>query len=141
MELDGDRSQFRDVYHRVRAVRVAIAHSADMKRVGVDDLRLTRSVWSGAGAIRSDQPTVTVVTQTQLRMRLREARWLLQHVRYVIGADDLVFNMHYKGEQPIFVLPPSDPDDWNGRKSRSYLPPGIETRRPRGKDRLVEPVR
>lgn len=70
MDLNGDRSKFRDVYHRVKAVRDAIAHSADMKRVGADDLRLTNSVWSGAGALKGDKPTVTVVTRNQLRMRL-----------------------------------------------------------------------
>jgi hypothetical protein len=116
MKVDGDRSKLRDVYHRVKAVRDAIAHSADVKQASADDLRLTSSVWSGAGALKGDKPTVTVVTREQLRKRLREARWLLQHVRYVIGADDLVFRMHYRGEQLIFVLPPADPDDWDGQE-------------------------
>ena len=114
MKLDGDRSKFKDVYHRVKSVRDAIAHAADMKRVDGNDLRLTRSVWSGAGALRGDQPTVTQVTREQLRLRLHDARWLLQHVRYVIGADDLIFRMHYKGDQLVFVQPPADPSDWDG---------------------------
>ena len=56
------------------------------------------------------------MTREQLRQRLHDARWLLQHVRYVIGADDLVFKMHYRGAQFIFVQPPADPSDWDGNE-------------------------
>lgn len=114
MKADGDRSKFKDVFHRVKSVRDAISHAADMERVDGNNLRLARSVWSGAGALRGDQPTITQVTREQLRLRLHDARWLLQHVRYVIGADDLVFRMHYRGEQFVFAQPPADPSDWGG---------------------------
>lgn len=48
MTLDGNRSMFKDVFNRVKAVRDAIAHAADMKRTDSNSLQLTRSVWSGA---------------------------------------------------------------------------------------------
>ena len=116
MSLDGDRSKFRDVFYRVKTLRDLIAHAAGMERVDVNSIRLTRSVWSGAGASRGDEPVTTVVTRDQLQLRLSEAKWLLQHVRFVMGADDIMFKMHYRGDQFTFVRPPADPADWDGHE-------------------------
>jgi hypothetical protein len=115
-QVQSDLSKFHDVFHRVCRVRDAIAHAAMTERVDADTLRLTKSVWSGAGAAQGDKPTVTTVSRDQLESLLRDARWLLQHVRFVIGADDLVFKMHYRGQLLTLVQPPADPADWDGQE-------------------------
>jgi hypothetical protein len=111
-----DLSNYGDVFHRVRIVRNAVAHAARTEEVDANTLRLTNSVWSGSGAPQGDNPKVVTVTRDQLQSLLHDARWLLQHVRFAIGVDDLVFGTRYRGHLLTLVQPPADPANWDGQE-------------------------
>ena len=55
------------------------------------------------------------VTRDQLAARLRDARWLLQHVHFIVGSSDLTVDIRLGSQQVTFTPPPADPSDWDGK--------------------------
>lgn len=83
---DVDLTLFTDVFHRVKRVRDGIAHAVHTERVDCETLRLAKGYWTTFGAT-SDEPLT--VSRPELKTRLHEARWLLQHIHYIVGSGGL----------------------------------------------------
>ena len=96
---DGDLTQFMDVFHRVRMGRNTIAHATQMERIDADTIRLSKGYLTFYGDPEEEPRTVT---RQELKARLHEARWLLQHVRFISAASDLTVRQ-YLGTRPVAV--------------------------------------
>ncbi|BBY99471.1 hypothetical protein AWC04_03850 [Mycolicibacterium fallax] len=112
LECPSDLSMFTDVFYRVKKTRDAISHAAQLSSIDTDTLSLTQTIWVQANDIERAPVTVT---RAELRVRIADARWLDQHIRYVLRGGGGLTTAIYLGERPIAVCePPRDPKDWDG---------------------------
>lgn len=108
---DADLTLFADVFHRVKRVRDGIAHAVYTERVDCDTLRLAKGYWTTFGATSNEPLTVS---RAELEKRLHEARWLLQHIHYIVGSGGLSTRQHLGSRPVAMTKPPADPQDWDG---------------------------
>lgn len=116
LETKADVSKFLDVFHRVKEIRDFVAHGTYTQRVDADNLVLWNNYVSGPDVKRRGikKRDSLKVNRDQLDKRLKDARWLIQHVHFIVGSSDLTQQI-YLGDQPVtFAKPPADPTDWNG---------------------------
>ena len=104
------------MFRQVKDVRDFVAHGTFTERVSDDELRIWNNYLSGPNIKRSGIKKLgdsLLVTRPELTARLKEARWLILHVHYIVGSSDLTEAI-YLGEQAVtFVEPPADPRQWN----------------------------
>ena len=80
------------------------------ERVDSQTLRFAKGYWKTFGAA-PDEPLTA--TRGELVARLHEARWLLQHVHYIVASG--LSTRQYLGSRPVAIAkPPADPKDWDG---------------------------
>jgi hypothetical protein len=109
-------ANFSNVFHAVKEIRNFAAHGTYMERVDDDNIVIHNNYISGPdvkkrGLKKRDSLSVS---RGQLTRRLKEARWLLQHVHFITGSSDLTQQL-YLGDQPVaFAQPPGNPVEWNG---------------------------
>ncbi|WP_445159654.1 hypothetical protein ACTXG5_15530 [Mycobacterium sp. Dal123C01] len=112
-----DVSNFGDVFDRVKHVRDFAAHGTYTERVGPNKIVLWNNYMTGPSIKRTGirkSGASLVVTRSLLTNRLRESRWLIQHVHFITGSSDLTNGVHIGGVPVRFAKPPARPSDWNG---------------------------
>ena len=110
LSVDADLTAFTNVFHRVKRIRDGVAHAVHTERVDSQTLRFAKGYWKTFGAA-PDEPLTA--TRGELVARLHEARWLLQHVHYIVASG--LSTRQYLGSRPVAIAkPPADPKDWDG---------------------------
>jgi hypothetical protein len=116
LETEADTSNFRDVFYRVKEIRDFVAHGTYAQRLDDNNLILWNNYVTGPNVKRIGfkKRDSLPVGRGLLKVRLKEVRWLLQHVHFITGSSDLTQQI-YLGEHPVaFAKPPADPSDWDG---------------------------
>lgn len=118
-----DLSKFRDVYYCVKDIRDFVAHGTYTQRVDADNLVIHANYVTGPNIkLRGIKKRESLnITRGQLNARLNEARWLLQHVQFLVATSDLTTAVMFRGQEMTFSRPPADPSDWDGKKFTSQL--------------------
>ncbi|MEU2120817.1 hypothetical protein [Nocardia niwae] len=111
LQTVADLTNFSTVYRRVKRVRDYAGHSSRIDVIGPDTLQLTKQFLTGFG--EKPAPPM-VVTREELIARICDARWLAQHVQFILATGGLT-KMIYLGDRKIeFVEPPATPESWDG---------------------------
>lgn len=117
LETAADVSKFSNVFHRVKEIRDFVAHGTYTQRIDDDNIVIWNNYVSGPdikkkGIKKRDSLSIS---RDQLTSRLKDARWLIQHVHFITGSSELTQQL-YLGEHPVaFAEPTADPLDWNGQ--------------------------
>ncbi|WP_280241651.1 hypothetical protein [Nocardia abscessus] len=111
LQTVADLTNFSTVYKRVKRVRDYAGHSSRIDVIGPDTLQLTKQFLTGFG--EKPAPPM-VVTRDELIARICDARWLAQHVQFILATGGLT-KMIYLGDRKIeFIEPPATPESWDG---------------------------
>ncbi len=106
-----DVSNFRDVFHQVREIRDFVAHGTYTERVNDDQIVIWNNYVTGPNVKRTGikKRDSLKIGRDQLTARLNDARWLIQHVHFIVGSSDLTKQISL-GDVPVaFAEPTAEP--------------------------------
>lgn len=108
LEADANLESFRSVFTQVKAMRDSLAHSAAIDAVGVDQLKIVKSlIDSGI------EPEGSHISRSEIEAAIQRCRWLEMQALYVSG-----FGLQREiGLGPVLVTlkrPADRPELWDG---------------------------
>ena len=98
-----DRTNFSDVFHRVKEIRGYVSQSACIESIDADTIRLTKQ-FAVSSTTQRNLPPLTVRRDT-IENALHEARWIAHHAQYIVASSGLTVNI-YLGDREIEYLEP-----------------------------------